>query len=129
MRSGCKGRRAELAERINELAVAKILAEDKGLKSAITYEPELLSDNLFAEIILPRRLCRLADDDERCPEFRVGQIGMFRVFDYGEHRLSQRIAVRQSRIGGDGGKRSCHQSNRTVSLYDQCDTSSDRPPA
>ena len=33
----------QLAERINELAVAKILADDKGLKGAITYEPELLT--------------------------------------------------------------------------------------
>jgi hypothetical protein len=37
-----KGAERALAERINELAVARILAEDKGLKGSITYEPALL---------------------------------------------------------------------------------------
>jgi hypothetical protein len=44
----------QLAERINELAVAKILAEDKGLKSTITYEPTLLADGRKIDFVADR---------------------------------------------------------------------------
>jgi hypothetical protein len=44
----------QLAERINELAVAKVLAEDKGLQSSITYEPELISDGRKIDFVADR---------------------------------------------------------------------------
>ena len=44
----------QLAERINELAVAKILADDKGLKGAITYEPELLPSGRKIDFVADR---------------------------------------------------------------------------
>jgi hypothetical protein len=44
----------QLAERINELSVAKFLAEDKGLQSSITYEPELLPDGRKIDFVADR---------------------------------------------------------------------------
>ena len=44
----------QLAERINELAVAKILADDEGLQSAITYEPDLLPDGRKIDFVADR---------------------------------------------------------------------------
>jgi hypothetical protein len=44
----------QLAERINELAVAKVLAEDKGLQGAITYEPDLLPDGRKIDFVADR---------------------------------------------------------------------------
>lgn len=44
----------QLAERINELAVAKFLAEDKGLQRTITYEPDLLPDNRRIDFVADR---------------------------------------------------------------------------
>jgi hypothetical protein len=48
-----QGRRS-LADRINELAVAKILAEDKGLQSTIAYEPDLLPDGRKIDFVADR---------------------------------------------------------------------------
>jgi hypothetical protein len=58
-----KAGECQLAERINELAVAKLLADDKGLCGQIIYEPDLLPsgrkidfvadrgrDNLYVEV-------------------------------------------------------------------------------
>jgi|HubBroStandDraft_6_1064221.scaffolds.fasta_scaffold554835_1 hypothetical protein len=44
----------QLGERINELAVAKSLAEDKGLQGTITYEPELLPDGRKIDFVADR---------------------------------------------------------------------------
>lgn len=44
----------QLAERINELAVAKILAEDRGLKGPITYEPDMLPDGRKIDFVVDR---------------------------------------------------------------------------
>lgn len=44
----------QLAERINELAVAKVLAEDKGLKGPITYEPDLPPDGRKIDFVADR---------------------------------------------------------------------------
>ena len=49
-----KGAERELSERINELAVAKILAEDKGLKGTITYEPTLLPSGRKIDFVADR---------------------------------------------------------------------------
>jgi hypothetical protein len=61
--TGSKAADRQLAERINELAVAKILADDPNLTGSITYEPDILSagrkidfvsdrgdDNLYTEV-------------------------------------------------------------------------------
>lgn len=53
-RADSKSGERQLAERINELAVAKFLAEDKGLQSSITYEPELLSDGRKIDFVADR---------------------------------------------------------------------------
>lgn len=44
----------QLAERINELAVAKVLAEDTGLRSSIAYEPDLLPDGRKIDFVADR---------------------------------------------------------------------------
>lgn len=44
----------QLGERINELAVAKILAEDKGLKGPITYEPGFLPEKRKIDFVVDR---------------------------------------------------------------------------
>ena len=44
----------QLAERINELAVAKILAEDTGLRKSIAYEPDLLPDGRKIDFVADR---------------------------------------------------------------------------
>jgi hypothetical protein len=62
-RNGSKDSERQLGERINELAVAKVLADDKHLRGPITYEPNLLPskrkidfvadrlrDNLYVEV-------------------------------------------------------------------------------
>jgi len=62
-RTGGKNCERQLSERINELAVAKVLADDKHLRGPITYEPNLLPskrkidfvadrlrDNLYVEV-------------------------------------------------------------------------------
>ena len=45
--NGCllevEGADSQLGERINELAVAKLLADDAGIASPITYEPDMLA--------------------------------------------------------------------------------------
>ena len=55
---GCRGDLKsgdrQLAERINELAVAKVLAEDKGLHGSITYEPDLLPDGRKIDFVADR---------------------------------------------------------------------------
>jgi hypothetical protein len=43
-----------LGERVNEMAVAKVLAEDKGLTRAITYEPALLPDGRKIDFVAER---------------------------------------------------------------------------
>ena len=53
-RADAKSGERQLAERINELAVAKFLAEDKGLQSSITYEPELLPDGRKIDFVADR---------------------------------------------------------------------------
>jgi hypothetical protein len=53
-RADSKSGERQLAERINELAVAKFLAEDKGLQSSITYEPELLPDGRKIDFVADR---------------------------------------------------------------------------
>src|SRR5262252_2212358 len=62
-RTGGKDSERQLGERINELAVAKVLADDEHLRGSITYEPDLLPskrkidfvadrlrDNLYVEV-------------------------------------------------------------------------------
>jgi hypothetical protein len=62
-RTGGKDSERQLGERINELAVAKVLADDEHLRGPITYEPDLLPskrkidfvsdrlrDNLYVEV-------------------------------------------------------------------------------
>jgi hypothetical protein len=55
---GCRadreGSERQLAERINELAVAKILAEDKGLRGPISYEPNLLPSGRKIDFVADR---------------------------------------------------------------------------
>jgi hypothetical protein len=53
-RTDAKGGERALAERINEMAVAKVLAEDKGLKGLITYEPDLLPDGRKIDFVADR---------------------------------------------------------------------------
>jgi hypothetical protein len=53
-RLNAKSGERQLAERINELAVAKILAEDKGLRSSICYEPDLLPDGRKIDFVADR---------------------------------------------------------------------------
>jgi hypothetical protein len=61
--TGGKDSERQLGERINELAMAKVLADDKHLRGSITYEPDLLPskrkidfvadrlrDNLYVEV-------------------------------------------------------------------------------
>jgi hypothetical protein len=53
-RSDAKAGERQLGERINELAVAKILADDKTLKGPITYEPNLLPDGRKIDFVADR---------------------------------------------------------------------------
>ena len=53
-RTDAKAGERALAERINEMAVAKVLAEDKGLKDLISYEPDLLQDGRKIDFVAER---------------------------------------------------------------------------
>jgi hypothetical protein len=44
----------QLAERLNELAVAKLLADDKGLPGPITYEPDVLPSKRKIDFVADR---------------------------------------------------------------------------
>jgi hypothetical protein len=57
-RTDAAGGERALAERINEMAVAKVLAEDKGLTRLISYEPDLLPDGRKIDFVAER-----ADDN------------------------------------------------------------------
>lgn len=45
---------SSLREKINELAIAKIMAEDEGLKGAITYEPAILPSGCKIDFVADR---------------------------------------------------------------------------
>src|SRR3954466_7334577 len=45
---------SQLREKVNELAVAKILADDKGLRGAITYEPNILPSGRKIDFVAER---------------------------------------------------------------------------
>jgi hypothetical protein len=51
-RTGGKDSERQLSERINELAVSKVLADDKQLRWPITYEPNLLPNLVNGRSIL-----------------------------------------------------------------------------
>jgi hypothetical protein len=51
-RTGGKESERQLGERINEPAVAKVLADDKQLRGPITYEPNLLPSKRKIDLFL-----------------------------------------------------------------------------
>jgi hypothetical protein len=53
-RMGGKDTERQLGERINELAVAKVLADDKQLRGPITYEPNLLPSKRKIDFVADR---------------------------------------------------------------------------
>ena len=53
-RADAKGSERQLAERINELAMAKVLADDKGLRGPISYEPNLLPSGRKIDFVADR---------------------------------------------------------------------------
>ena len=53
-RADAKGSERQLAERINELAMARVLADDKGLRGPITYEPNLLPSGRRIDFVADR---------------------------------------------------------------------------
>jgi hypothetical protein len=53
-RADAKGSERQLAERINELAMAKVLADDKGLRGPLTYEPNLLPSGRRIDFVADR---------------------------------------------------------------------------
>jgi hypothetical protein len=53
-RSDAKGSERQLAERINELAIARLLANDKGLRGLISYEPNLLPSGRKIDFVADR---------------------------------------------------------------------------
>ena len=58
-RTGAKDSQRQLGERINELAVAKVLADDKHLRGPITYEPNLLPSKRKVDFVADRLIERL----------------------------------------------------------------------
>ncbi len=53
-RADVKSSERQLAERINELAMAKVLADDKGLHGPISYEPNLLPSHRRIDFVADR---------------------------------------------------------------------------
>jgi hypothetical protein len=53
-RADLDGSERQLGERINELAMAKVLADDKGLRGPITYEPSMLPSGRRIDFVADR---------------------------------------------------------------------------
>ena len=79
-RADAKGDDRQISERVNEMAVAKVLLDDPNITSTITYEPDFLpdgrridfvvdrgNDNLYVEVKTVRP--RAADTDEAWSKF------------------------------------------------------------
>jgi ribosomal protein L30 len=53
-RANPKGDDGQIAEKVNELAVAKVLLEDKAITGPITYEPDFLPDGRKIDFVVNR---------------------------------------------------------------------------
>ena len=81
-RTGGKESERQLGERINELAVAKVLADDKQLRGPITYEPNLLPSKRKIDFVADRlrdNLYRWWRDDPAALIFRHLRLGFWRL--------------------------------------------------
>jgi hypothetical protein len=97
-RADPKGDDRRITEKVNELAVAKVLLDDKTITGSITYEPNFLSDSRKIDFVVDRGADNL---------YIAARRGQFRSYSRAYPIRSAAASLRTLRIRAVTSRASC----------------------